>query len=458
MVIQETIVKEDDAASWLEEHIYVPVTVGVVLVGIIAIIIYCCVKNYRKKNSYVYKRLEYDVALAEQLNREREEREIEVRDAAYLKCQFYLRSHPYYGTITQLLDLGSRIDKSWFRVKDNKIQVDRMLTIMPYNPQMVLPFTRGTCKTLKELFSVVQHPYIFPVTDLDFALDENFVVVIQPTRFQDSWFTKYSHKKYGLSMNQVQIFGRQILEALLFLEEKGFPQHSNLHSGNVMLEDNVCRLAGYENVFLGNTSRIHALFRKKLKNKNKDAIDVLSFGHILFEMAYGYELDTAHPGPQQLIGHQPPSVVEILNFIFENESGKYPSLKEITQNKFFSQVQLKELEVFNPAPINLSQSMKSLLKAVKGGKPLKKKRSSSSLKTMVSSDYSGVSAPSTAAPPPLAPPPPPPPPPPPGAPSSASSAPAPPASGGGRAALLSSIQRGTQLKKTVTHDRSAPKL
>lgn len=62
----------------------------------------------------------------------------------------------YKCVINYCLSIGSRIDKSWFRVKDNKIQVDRMLTIMPYNPQMVLPFTRGTCKTLKELFSVVQ--------------------------------------------------------------------------------------------------------------------------------------------------------------------------------------------------------------------------------------------------------------------------------------------------------------
>lgn len=39
-------------------------------------------------------------------------------------------------------------------------------------------------------------------------------------------------------------------------------------------------------------------------------------GHILFEMAYGYELDTAHPGPQQLVGHQPPSVVEVKEEVF----------------------------------------------------------------------------------------------------------------------------------------------
>lgn len=42
-------------------------------------------------------------------------------------------------------------------------------------------------------------------------------------------------------MSQVQRLGRQILEALLFLRERGFPSHGHLHSGNVILQNGVAR-------------------------------------------------------------------------------------------------------------------------------------------------------------------------------------------------------------------------
>ena len=59
-------------------------------------------------------------------------------------------------TVIKFAISGSRIDKHWFRVRDNKNQTDRMLNILPYNPKMVLPFTIGTAKTLKDLFSLLQ--------------------------------------------------------------------------------------------------------------------------------------------------------------------------------------------------------------------------------------------------------------------------------------------------------------
>ncbi|OWF42976.1 Slowpoke-binding protein [Mizuhopecten yessoensis] len=58
------------------------------------------------------------------------------------------------------------------------------------------------------------------------------------------------------------------------------------------------RLGGCENVFLGFKSRLHPLIKKKMK-EDKD-IDVISFGHLLFEMCTGAELPTAHPKPNDL--------------------------------------------------------------------------------------------------------------------------------------------------------------
>lgn len=465
----------EDAGTWIEDHIYVPIICGVAFLVLIIVVVVCCCRARRRRSYYVYKRMEYDMAVAEQLERERVQHQEEVRDSAYLKCHYYLRSHPTYSNITQLMDLGSRIDKHWFRVRDNKTQTDRMLTILPLNPKMLLPFSQATSKTLKDLFSLLQHPYIFPVTDFDFALEQKYIIIIQPicmrgslkdyiyqARFQESWFHKYSQKRRGLNAGQVQLFGRQILEGLLYLDEKRFPAHGSVHSGNVMIHDGSCRLAGYENVFLGNTSRLLPMIKKKIKNANKDAVDVISFGHLVFEMAFGYELDTAHPGPQHLVTANSPAVVEVLNFIFENPSSKYPTLQETAAMSFFSNTQMTEMQRYNPAPIVLSQTMKTLLKSVRKGKSLRKKSKRSS--QAADQAPSTPTSPSAYQPPPplLAPPlppagaaaPAPPPPPPPPAPASSVAG----TPSGGRSALLSSIQKGAPLKKTVMNDRSAPKV
>lgn len=44
----------------------------------------------------------------------------------------------------------------------------------------------------------------------------------------------------------MQRLGRQILEALLFLRERGFPSHGHLHSGNVILQNGVARYVIYD--------------------------------------------------------------------------------------------------------------------------------------------------------------------------------------------------------------------
>ena len=57
------------------------------------------------------------------------------------------------------------------------------------------------------------------------------------------WSTKYSGKKKGLSEEEVALYGRQVLEAMAFLYDKGFPQIGHVHSGNVIVEENLkcCR-------------------------------------------------------------------------------------------------------------------------------------------------------------------------------------------------------------------------
>lgn len=129
-----------------------------------------------------------------------------------------------------------------------------------------------------ELLGSLHHPYIYPVLDLGFLRNSshNYACLVTPfnsrgslkdlifkvpqitnyifrqsltlslsallqAQWNEPWARKYTRKPNGLPVSQVQRLGRQILEALLFLKERGFPLHGHLHSGNVILQNGAAR-------------------------------------------------------------------------------------------------------------------------------------------------------------------------------------------------------------------------
>ena len=42
-------------------------------------------------------------------------------------------------------------------------------------------------------------------------------------------------------------------------------------------------------------------------------------GHLLFEMAFGHELDAAHPGPQHLVSAQSPAIIEVSDVLLTSQ-------------------------------------------------------------------------------------------------------------------------------------------
>lgn len=470
----------DDVQEWLGDHLYVPILVGIVIVVLLIVLIWCLCKRYGSR--YDYSVLRSDMELPQKMDMERREQQNSLRDNAWMNCSFYMRSHPQYDKVQQLEDIGSRANKFWFRVFDQRTKSEKILAISPASSNMIPSFNLTTSKNMKDLLTLIKHPYLFPLSDVDFVVDQRLVVTVVPvsmrgslkdyiyqSRFNEQYSIKYRLRSRGLAPNQVKLFGRQVLEALIMLEGKGFPPHGHVQSGNILFSKDCCRLGGCENVFLGFTSRLYPIIKRKMK-EDKD-IDVISFGHLLFEMCTGAELPTAHPKPNDL-DRCSNEQVEMLNYIFSNDSGRYPSLQDICQQPFFC-IHLPELDLYNPAPISLSSTMKSLLKAIRKGKPLPKK---TKRKSSMSAEKRTPTPPSTSnssngappPPPPLPPagvPPPPPPPPPAGPPAPGPPPPppppsssAPPPSSSGRTALLSSIRQGMKLKKAVTVDKSAPRL
>ncbi|KAH3820535.1 slowpoke-binding protein-like [Dreissena polymorpha] len=503
-----------DFETFLKDYIWVPIILGALLLLLLIILICYCCKRQRRSLEYIplisneaskeqTRMKQPDMNLRQRIEFEKSQKQKALHTNAWLNAQYHLRMHPQFSDLRQLSPLGGRLNKNWFQITQTRYGNQLLMTMVAKPSGMVAPFTVKWGNTIRDMLELLQHPYIYPLFDIEFMVDQDLVVVkhlqcsrgslkdlIYQCNYLDPWRTKYKVKKKGLSFSKIRTYGKQILAALIFMEEKGFPPHGHVHAGNVAVDSNCCRLMGCESSLIGEGPRIYPLVQKKIRRSPK-AIDIVCFGHLLYEMSVGVELDTAHPEPRHLSQCRNPDIVAILNFIFP-EDKKYPTLKEVDEHSFFSGVRLSALEAFPFARINLSKDMRNLVKAINRREPIQTRKKekmsrSSSVVTGLNPDIEEVNmtavnhvqgsvsmsseafpsnqAPPRPASPPsgLAPPLPPgfapPPPPPPGfgfppPPPPASSAPT--GSTKSRSALLGDIQKGMRLKRTETNDRSAP--
>ncbi|XP_075210964.1 slowpoke binding protein isoform X2 [Lycorma delicatula] len=330
-------------------------------------------------------RYEYTALEAESSVHERLELERQARAQAQTACLHYLRCCPRYSLLHHLNDIGSRVDKQWFVVRDISVKTERLLTLVPRSHNCPIQCDAENRSIILDLFLALQHPYIYPVLDLEFqeapSGSEIYIILVLPfnnkgslkdliyqSSWQDDWCEKYSQRTEGLPATQVQRLGRQILEALLFLKERGFPSCTHLHSGNVILQNGVARLSGLENTLFGFTSRIHPVIWS-LARADPAAIDIICFGHILFEMCAGYELKTPQPNPANYLDiDNYPQVVEVLEFIFQNPKRRFPSIEELLVHEFFRNIDLREMRASSLSQVyhaHLTAPAISLLNAVK---------------------------------------------------------------------------------------------
>ncbi|KAG0426913.1 hypothetical protein HPB47_026006 [Ixodes persulcatus] len=305
------------------------------------------------------------------------------RNEALINCQYYLRGSTRYFLRYQLCNIGSRMDRHWFVVRDGATRTERLLTVTALPD--ACPLRHSPCQVrpgLQEIFLDLQHPYVHPVLDIDIKVlaERPHVVVVSPlndvgslkdliyhSKYNEDWQEKYRRQGTGLPTEQVQRLARQMVEGLLFLREKDFPAFYNLHLGNVILQNGVARLTGLENVLLGYVPRVSAFIRKRICD-DREIVDAVCFGHALFEMAAGYEMSTTKPTDKNFADVEHcPEVYQVLRFIFENEGNHTPTLEEVASLDFFRNIDLRELTTHTVPPIlktSLSSTAKHLLRDV----------------------------------------------------------------------------------------------
>lgn len=206
-------------------------------------------------------------------------------------------------------------------------------------------------KEMQSIFkslSGLQHPYIEPI--LYTAINENGALVIRKFHKQGTlkdilcmstpknpFLTKYGNPKgrTALTLKQVAIYGRQILEALQFMHSKGMP-YGHLHSGNIVIIDDTVRLLDIENYVLGVPAFYRPFFVQHSKIHSAETIDVYCFGHVLFEMSMGYPLQES---VSRQIADCPEALKNLLEIILSKEACKsgLPTLDQLAQHRFFQE-------------------------------------------------------------------------------------------------------------------------
>jgi len=432
-----------------------------------------------------------------------------------------------------LLDMGCRQLKYFYDVYDwtpgNTSDAILALTRMSTKSRINI----NTRKFLSTMLKGIQHPNIDMPREVAVLPDSSAVCVVRKVyrrgSLRDHIYNALYHNNFVAKYykttptpfreEQIASIGKQILNALLFLESHGIP-YTHLSAGNVMLTSGgVARLTETENAFLKIERFYEHIFREFAETHQAAFlladINVLAFGCVLYEMSTALPVHRLEDLDNLALGL--PELSDIIRKIFhaDGKNTLVPTLKELAEEPFFASAKVpkvarvseEDLQAQNAISWSVTENdiMKDALKANAkiiypdneklylktvtqtnapqkqlGGfamipKPSKVKKSKhGSSKGATSSraqeasiiNYNSSNTPprntsSPAAPAPNPPPnagnnsratSPPPPPPPPRTTS--------PSSGGNdKAALLSSIAgfKGG-LKKTVTNDKSAPKL
>ncbi|XP_032503369.1 PX domain-containing protein kinase-like protein isoform X3 [Phocoena sinus] len=276
-------------------------------------------------------------------------------EIALQQVSMFFRSEPKWEVVEPLKDIGWRIRKKYFLMKIKNQPKERLvLSWADLGPDKYLSDKDFQC--LIKLLPSCLHPYIYRITFATANESSALLIrmfnekgtlkdLIYKAKPKDPFLRKYCNPKkiQGLELQQIKTYGRQILEVLKFLHDKGFP-YGHLHASNVMLEGDACRLLDLENSLLGLPSFYRSYFSQFRKINTLESVDVHCFGHLLYEMTYGrppdsVPVDSFPPAPSM-------AVVAVLESTLSCEACKngMPTVSRLLQMPLFSDVLLTTSE------------------------------------------------------------------------------------------------------------------
>ncbi|XP_055999127.1 PX domain-containing protein kinase-like protein isoform X2 [Ostrea edulis] len=276
---------------------------------------------------------------------------VNIPELALQHVSMVFRSEKKWDVVEPMPDIGWRIRKSYILVKPvDQPKVRQVLSWSGFGPDKYIP--EKELSAIMKLLPTIQHPHICPVTFSTTTESGGLTIraflekgslrdTICKCKPKNHFLKKYANpKSYStLDLNAVKIVGKQILEALKFLHEKGLP-YGNLHAGNVVLEGGNCRLLDLENWLLGLPSYYRSFFTQFKKINTCELIDVYCFGQLLYELLYGKQLLTA--SCDSFPPSSPPEIRSVLESILSSEAckGGLPTIEDLLSHPFFAGVTL----------------------------------------------------------------------------------------------------------------------
>ncbi|XP_055503543.1 PX domain-containing protein kinase-like protein isoform X1 [Leucoraja erinacea] len=291
-------------------------------------------------------------------------------EIALQQVSMFFRSEPNWEVVEPLKEMGWRFRKRYLLIKSKDQPKERqVLSWADLGPDMFL--CDKDLQSAMKLLPSWSHPYIYPVTFATASESSGLVIrmyndkgtlrdYICKAKPKDCFMKKYCSpkKSQGLDLQQIKLFGRQILEVLKFLHEKRIP-YGHLHSSNVMIDGDACKLLDIENSFLGLPSYYRPYYTQSRKINTTEAIDVYCFGHVLYEMTYGKPPDSVPVDsfPSASSSH----IVSVLQSILSAEAWKtsMPTIAQLLETPLFVDVMLNAEKPQFKIPSKLKEALKA---------------------------------------------------------------------------------------------------
>lgn len=276
---------------------------------------------------------------------------LDLHETALQNVSMFLRSEDRWRASALLPHIGWRLRKCFLTAVDTSQPKEKyLLTWCMAGDDRSLD-DRDLEQSMKILTSL-RHPGIEPT--LFATCNSSCTVVIRKYYEHGSvrdiicnakptvhFVKKYSRPKSFniMPVNSIRLFGRQLLETLRFLYEKGFP-YIHVHAGNVVVDGSNCRLLDVENALLGVSTFHRRAYLQLHKLNTIESLTVYCFGHLVYEMSTGKPLDTLHcDNISYTCPHELRSVLELTLSSAAIKSG-LPTITDLLQHPFFSGVSL----------------------------------------------------------------------------------------------------------------------
>jgi len=301
------------------------------------------------------------------ITKKRREKNTAQNEEISMAARMYIRATEFSDP-RLLENIGWRKGKFFVQVDTKEKGKTLIMTISPVAADCEWFSTDNNKMAFSKFMLSMRNPFILPCVSAEYHKDRTVLVVLREynkkgslrdyihnSKPKEIYQEKYTHTSGNpLPEQKIAKYGREILEGLDYLTSQNIT-FLQLHCGNVILDNSVCRITDYENDLIQLVPRNMKIF---MTHHEKVLPIVISFGYILYEMAVGYEMDNIIL--DDLPSNINPKVKKILKSIFELEEGvEVPSIRSLLKNPFFAEVKLYSDWI--PQQISMGNRTKQLL-------------------------------------------------------------------------------------------------